>query len=488
MAAIYEYEEDEFSGSGGGKKGRSSRLSSHNYLKATRSNNPQAILRIPSHARGAGARTLMEYISRSDRGESIEVEDERGRFYSGKEEINEIYNDWSEDFERAKPNAKRLPRHVSHIILSGDIEPTSQNIAKVQSAATNTCRELLDGYKYLIGVHQEGGKAHAHVVVKAKSREKNVPKLRLGPSEVQIIRENFAKNLSDYGLHHVATLRRDRPKEFEKIKEGKEPLKSKTRNRFSHALDEKSSSGYLAAVDSQIVKLREKIDKSALKDNERYYLKQSLRRYEKLLFADPDNSRDHVPAMYKEFTQYLHLFKEDISKVINPPKIKKVTPDRDRVSNLVDIKVYSEIKKTRTKIKSIEDPQKRTLALQVLDRHSKALIGKPLTKLRDKDIPPGEMVNNLRKDIRRYDSLYNAIENDLKNDKLSSPDRFLIKNKRDELDTLISKIIRHKKSEISSLSLPRGMKYHYENKIDGIKKEHAKQHSRGRDRGMGMGR
>ena len=475
MTNKYEYEEDEFSGSGGGRGSKkstsfsvgnkgsfsnssayNSRLSNSNYLAATRSNNPQAMVKVASHVRGSRAKVLMEYISRTDRENGIEVEDELGIMYTGKNDIQEIYDTWSKDFERAKPNAKILPRHVSHLVLSADADTTPENLNKVLDAARKTCNELIGdkGYRFLIGLHQDGGKPHAHIVVKAKSADKNISKVRLGPAELHSIRTSFAKNLSDLGLQHVATLRRDRPKVVEKIKEGKEPLKSKTKNHFTHALSKENSAEYMQAIDYQIVKFRESIKSSGLKNNEKYYLKICLWRYEQSLLKDPASLEKHQSYLIQSFTQYRKMFKEDLSKVLNPPRIRKTISDRDHV----DTKIYRDIKKTRADIKTIEDPQKRSKAFSVLNKHCEALIGKPISMLKNKDLPPGEIVNQfineLRKDIRECNEVYKKIEDILSAPGLSSPDKFLMKFKKDDLDKVVSKIFNSQKEKLNKLSLP----------------------------------
>ena len=499
MAINNGYEDDEISGSARGKGGNkstsffsgkngglsnssasNSRLSDPKYLAATSSNNPQAIFKMASHPRGASVRNVINYIARSHGEESIEIEDEMGAAYTGKKEINEIYKEWAEDFEEAKPNAKRLPRHASHFILSGDIEPTQRNVDKVKASASKTCRELLHGYQYLIGVHQEGGKAHAHVIVKAKSPEIDVPKLRIGPTEMQILRENFANNLTELGLSHVATLRRDRPKTIEKIRDGQEPLKSKTKNHFSYMLGKNKNAEYHQALSSSVVKLRMSVEKAAINDKTRYFLKQSIRRFEKCLLENPDQKREHISNLYQSFTQYRHLFKAELKAIASPVKRQPSTPDKSKVSNIIDIKAYRDIKTARAKINNIEDPQKKNEALQSLDKHSLAVIGRPLSSLKDRDLPPDEMIKQLKRNIAQCQGMYKALDGTLDNKYLSFSDRTKCNKEIEKLDKRLSNMIKSSKVVLESQQLPKGVKERYIKEISAIQIQHSKQRSKSR--------
>ena len=218
------------------------RLSSPSYVKACKSTKPQAVVKVVSHVRGFRVKKLLEYVGRTDQeneGEGIELENETGESLNGKDAVDSVYDEWKEDFDRAKPNAKRLPRHTTHIVLSADAENNPENLKKVLAAARATAQDLIHdkGHDFVIGLHQDGGKPHVHLVVKANSREPGGPKFRIGPAQIEQIRGKFAEKMSELGLEHVSTLRRDRPKVIEQIKEGKEPLKSKTENHFSRSID-----------------------------------------------------------------------------------------------------------------------------------------------------------------------------------------------------------------------------------------------------------
>lgn len=202
------------------------------HLAGASAGKPEAVVKITKDApRGYQVRNLMMYTSRLDRegeeraqeamdpldkGEGLTLEDNFGRQYQGKEQVHALYEKWSQDFERLKPGQERGPRHVYHIILSAKADGTDpKNLAAFRAAAMETMNnEVGDkGYDFVMGVHKDTEHVHAHFVVRAHHRDKGRPKLRMNKPEIYHLRREFAERLTENGLDHVCTLRRDRDKE-----------------------------------------------------------------------------------------------------------------------------------------------------------------------------------------------------------------------------------------------------------------------------------
>ena len=188
------------------------RLSSLAYAKDTRSAAPQAILKIPSFARGSRVKNLIEYIARAKEKDDLEFETESGEIKRGRADIKELYENWRQDFERKKPGAKREPRHATHIILSAKAPNDAETAYKVNTAARDFLNKEFgaQGYEYVFVTHRDRDNPHVHVVLKNYNRELDT-KLRLDKHDLLELRRSFAAELQRQGLEHVATRALDRP-------------------------------------------------------------------------------------------------------------------------------------------------------------------------------------------------------------------------------------------------------------------------------------
>ncbi len=198
------------------------------YAKAASApKSPQAVVKVISQARGHRVGILLEYVARADKEKPLALENEAGLEFEGLEGVREIYEDWRQDFERAKPNSKRPPRHVTHMIFSGDCEQTPENARIVQSAVSEVLQEQLaaKGYRYVTVLHTDTHHPHIHVVINNYNLDKDGAKLRLNPPELLVMRQQFAQKMRDRGLEQHATQRRDRLQILERIALGMEDLK-----------------------------------------------------------------------------------------------------------------------------------------------------------------------------------------------------------------------------------------------------------------------
>lgn len=198
------------------------------YAKAAaKPKSPQAVVKVISQARGHRVGVLLEYIARANEEKSLALEDETGRQFEGLEGVREVYEDWRQDFERAKPGQKRPPRHVTHMIFSGACEQTPENARIVQSAVAELLQEQLgaQGFRYVTALHTDTHHPHVHVLVNNYNIDKDRPKLRINPPELLAMRQALAEKMRARGLEQHATQRRDRLQVLERIALGMEDLR-----------------------------------------------------------------------------------------------------------------------------------------------------------------------------------------------------------------------------------------------------------------------
>ena len=189
------------------------RWSSPRYVRDTCSKTPQAIIKITSFAKGAAARRLMEYVTRTDRDEiGIDAETDAGVRLRGKEDVSAVYREWAADFERKQPGRKNNPRHVTHMVLSAKTDNSERSVRKLHAASSQFLRKGFgeQGYQYLFVVHKDTQNPHTHVVIKNRNDALN-KKLRIDKADLFDLRQQFARALNEHGLEAVCTLRRDRP-------------------------------------------------------------------------------------------------------------------------------------------------------------------------------------------------------------------------------------------------------------------------------------
>lgn len=144
------------------------------------------------------------YISRlgkeevGGKGQSLEVEDETGRKLSGAGELKELMEQWRSSGAHLDEESRR--REAFNIMFS---MPAGTPAQAVRAATADTARELFKGHQYVFVLHEDTGKPHVHLVVKADSHDG----VRLSPRKADLDqwRATFAKALQARGVNAVAT-------------------------------------------------------------------------------------------------------------------------------------------------------------------------------------------------------------------------------------------------------------------------------------------
>ena len=175
---------------------------------------PQAMVKVAGWANNSSSvRRMLDYISRTNQKEDQEekeivaLETEIGVHKYGKEKVRQIYEGWKHNFGRKLQKSVKAPRHAVHLVFSAKADLKPKNIEKTLRAAKRTLQEHFGekGYKYAVGVHQDGKFPHVHAVVKTISVDDKQTKLRLGPKELLKVRKTLAAELTREGLAHQAT-------------------------------------------------------------------------------------------------------------------------------------------------------------------------------------------------------------------------------------------------------------------------------------------
>ncbi|WP_133987262.1 relaxase/mobilization nuclease domain-containing protein [Pseudodesulfovibrio indicus] len=214
MSSGFKPEDDEY-GSGRARRGKAGSLRPA-YRGGTSSSKtstppPQAIVKVAGWApTPASVKRMLDYVARvedKEERELVALETEDGVLRKGRDEVDEIIEEWKPDFERKSKGRSNQTRHAVHLVLSAKAELSARNVARTVAAARRVLEKHVGeaGYPYALGVHQDGKNPHVHAVIKTVSREKDVPKLRLTPARLLEMRKSLAEELTREGLEHVAS-------------------------------------------------------------------------------------------------------------------------------------------------------------------------------------------------------------------------------------------------------------------------------------------
>lgn len=375
------------------------RLTQPDYIAAAHSKKTEAIVKVASYAQGFRVRELMQYIARTNRpGQEIEVEDQDGRTFKGKEEIEKIYEEWRKSFDHRKrgPIPEGLAkggkktyerRHAAHLILSAGAAPTDANNDKVLAAAREVIQKHIGkDHNFLMALHIDSGKAHVHVAVQNANREKGGPKLRLNPPELHELRTDFAEKLTELKLEHVATLRRDRPHIIDRVKQGLEGIYKREKQfqlAMARELPSRDALAYRRAVSRSLVRLREQVKKETLPlTDRRRELLGAIRRMERELTKTRPEIGKEIEATVRKFGVDAKNYTAWLAELTAPKRDHELTARQEarRVQTLEEMqkKTAQDIKEARQEIEAaplLAQVEKKA-ALDALAIHEKAIKGR----------------------------------------------------------------------------------------------------------------
>lgn len=170
-------------------------------------NTPEVMVKITGFSSGSGGiKSHFDYISRINDAnkDNVEIENERGQVFKGKDEVEEAYSSWVDDIN-SYPKGKRS-RDVVNLVLS---MPAGTNAEKVKEAVRRFASNAFgENHEYVFALHTD--EDHPHVHLDVKMRGYNQVKLNPRKADLQNWREGFAEELRGLGVSAVASNRRAR--------------------------------------------------------------------------------------------------------------------------------------------------------------------------------------------------------------------------------------------------------------------------------------
>jgi hypothetical protein len=157
---------------------------------------PQVMVKVTGGGRGMRAiKAHMAYISK--RG-NLEVEDQEGNRYKGRETIDQLAREWRHAGTHIPQKSNR--REAFNVILS---MPRGTEPIVVRAAAREMVRQEFKGHRVVMVLHEHQENPHVHVVVRAERDDGR----RLNPRKPDLYRwrERFAAALRNYGVEAAAT-------------------------------------------------------------------------------------------------------------------------------------------------------------------------------------------------------------------------------------------------------------------------------------------
>lgn len=162
----------------------------------------EVMVKITGFGKGAGhVKAHLDYITRNGK---MEMENDRGEVFTGKEDVKELFSDWKKDFSDGE--RRKNQRDTMHMVLS---MPEGTDSESVKRAVREFTKDTFGGkHEYVFVLHTDEPHPHCHVTVKCKGFDGT----RLNPrkADLQQWREGFADKLRDQGVDAEATPRGSR--------------------------------------------------------------------------------------------------------------------------------------------------------------------------------------------------------------------------------------------------------------------------------------
>jgi len=167
---------------------------------------PEVMVKVTGYGRGGGH--VAAHLGYTSRHGDVQLEDERGDIYTGKDEVRELVKEWQADFGDSR--ARRGQRDTMHAIFSMPADTPSE---AVREAVRDACRREFAGHEYVFALHcaendDKTSQPHCHVSVKCRGLDGR--RLSTDAHDIQRWRESFAAALRERGVDCEATARQAR--------------------------------------------------------------------------------------------------------------------------------------------------------------------------------------------------------------------------------------------------------------------------------------
>jgi type IV secretory pathway VirD2 relaxase len=162
----------------------------------------EVMVKISSFGKGVNAvYKKLDYVSREG---TLQLENERGEVFNGREETKLLFNDWKTEFGDSKRYKNQ--RDTMNLILSMPATVDSESVLRATRHFTRST--FGKNHEYVFVLHTDELHPHCHVIVKCLGFDGK----RLNPrkADLQSWREGFAEKLRDQGVEAEATPRRSR--------------------------------------------------------------------------------------------------------------------------------------------------------------------------------------------------------------------------------------------------------------------------------------
>lgn len=159
----------------------------------------EVMVKITGFGKGAGhIEAHVKYISRHGK---VELENDRGDIISGKEEIKELFSEWTKDFADGK--RRKEQRDAVHVFFS--MPPGTDPEAVRGSVRDFLTERFSHNHEYVFALHTDQPHPHVHAAIKIKGFDGK--SMRQNREDLQSWRESFAANLRARGVDAEATPR-----------------------------------------------------------------------------------------------------------------------------------------------------------------------------------------------------------------------------------------------------------------------------------------
>jgi type IV secretory pathway VirD2 relaxase len=163
---------------------------------------PEVMAKVTGFGRGiAHVKAHLTYITRHG---EIEMENESGQIFKGKEEVKELFNDWAAEIgESAR---RKNQRDTMHLVLS--MPETVDSVSVHQAVREFTKKTFAANHDYVFALHTDTVNPHCHVTVKMRGHDGRA--LKTEKADLQAWRDGFAEAMQFQGVEATASPRHSR--------------------------------------------------------------------------------------------------------------------------------------------------------------------------------------------------------------------------------------------------------------------------------------
>lgn len=138
----------------------------------------------------------------------LALENQDGEFINSKDEISELYEQWSETFSK---NSNGVD--AEHLLFSTAEKPNKKTNHQILAAARETLKKEFGdkGYDYVFVMHTDKDHTHVHAIVR-KYNTRSQQTLKLEKKDLWNIRKTWANELTVNGLHYEVSINMERIK------------------------------------------------------------------------------------------------------------------------------------------------------------------------------------------------------------------------------------------------------------------------------------